>query len=138
MIYVYGYDENTGEDTEGPVIESFGVGSAYAKPGATVNANPVAKAVFSDDSGINISDAAIGHKMSLTLDSGKVFEDVSQYFLPDPYDEKKGSITYPLLGLEPGEHQLTLRVWDNANNSSSETISFKVGLNMRLEVIDVS
>lgn len=137
-IYVYGYDMDSAEDNEGPVIESFGVGSAYTKPGATVSANPVAKAVFSDDSGINISDAAIGHKMSLTLDSGKVYEDVSQYFMPDPYDEKRGSITYPLLNLEPGEHHLTLKVWDNSNNSSSETISFKVGLNMYPEVTDVT
>lgn len=137
-IYVYGYDTDIPEDTEGPVIESFGVGSAYSKHESTVNANPVAKAVFSDESGINISDAAIGHKMSLTLDSGRIFDDVSQYFLPDPYDETKGSITYPLLNLEPGEHQLTLKVWDNANNSSSETISFKVGLNMRPEVNDLT
>ncbi|MDE7349795.1 MAG: type IX secretion system sortase PorU [Muribaculaceae bacterium] len=137
-LFVYGYNMDSPEDTEGPVIESFGVGSAYAKPGATVSASPVAKAVFSDDSGINISGAAIGHKMSLTLDSGKVFDDVSQYFLPDPYDETKGSITYPLLDLEPGEHELTLKVWDNANNSTSETISFKVGLNMHPEVNEIT
>ncbi|MDE5848856.1 MAG: type IX secretion system sortase PorU, partial [Muribaculaceae bacterium] len=137
-LFVYGYNMDSLEDTEGPVIESFGVGSAYAKPGAIVSASPVAKAVFSDDSGINISGAAIGHKMSLTLDSGKVFDDVSQYFLPDPYDETKGSITYPLLDLEPGVHELTLKVWDNANNSTSETINFKVGLNMHPEVNEIT
>lgn len=133
-IYVYGYDSNSPEDTDGPSIESFGVGSASGITGATVHSNPVAMAVFSDDSGINISDAGIGHKMSLILDSGKVYDDVSQYFSPDPFDETKGSIAYPLLNLEPGEHHLTLTVWDNANNSSSETISFKVGLNMRPEM----
>ncbi|MDE5871945.1 MAG: hypothetical protein K2H22_08390, partial [Muribaculaceae bacterium] len=131
MLYVYGYDVDSSEDLEGPVIESFGVGSAS---GSTVHSDPVAMAVFSDDSGINISDAGIGHKMSLILDSGKVYDDVSQYFRPDPFDETKGSIAYPLLNLDPGEHHLTLTVWDNANNSTSETVSFKVGLNMRPEV----
>lgn len=138
MLYVYGYDNDAAEDNEGPVIESFGVGSASGSIDATVHSNPVAMAVFSDESGINISDAGIGHKMSLKLDSQKVYDDVSQYFHPDPYDETKGSISYPLLGLEPGKHELTLTVWDNANNSSSQTLSFTVGLNMRPDVTELT
>ncbi|MDE5814173.1 MAG: hypothetical protein K2H72_07805, partial [Muribaculaceae bacterium] len=55
-----------------------------------------------------------------------------------PDDPTRGSISYPLLDLPPGEHQLTLKVWDNANNSSSETVSFRVGLNMRPEVAEMS
>lgn len=133
-LYIYGYNTDSTEDTEGPEIENFTVGSASGSAGAIVHSNPVAMAVFRDESGINISDAGIGHKMSLILDSEKVFDDVSQYFLPDPNDASKGSIAYPLLGLEPGEHQLTLTIWDNANNSSSETVNFKVGLNMRPHV----
>ena len=132
MLYVYGYDYDSAEDTEGPVIESFGVGAP------TVHADPVAMAVFSDESGINISDAAIGHKMTLRLDSGKIYDDVSQYFFPDPYDETKGSIVYPLLGLAPGTHEMTLTVWDNANNSSNATVSFNVGLNMRPSVTELT
>ena len=95
-------------------------------------------AVFSDASGINISDAAIGHKMTLKLDSGKVYDDVSHYFTPDPENATKGSIAYPLLDLAPGNHQLTLTVWDNAGNSSNEEISFKVGLNLRPEVMEIT
>lgn len=138
LIYVYGYDMDSKEDTDGPVIESFGVGSNSSASEKTVNSNPVAMAVFSDESGINISDSGIGHKMSLTLDSDKTFDDVSQFFMPDPYDETKGSIAYPLLGLDPGEHQLTLTVWDNANNSSSETVKFIVGLNLRPAINEIS
>lgn len=137
-LYVYGYDDDSDVDTEGPVIETFIVNSASGNSGSIVHSSPVAMAVFSDESGINISDSGIGHKMSLVLDSEKTFDDVSQYFLPDPYDETKGSIAYPLLNLEPGEHQLTLKVWDNANNSSSETVSFKVGLNMRLDITEIT
>ncbi len=95
-------------------------------------------AIFSDESGINISDAALGHKMTLTLDSGKIFDDVSQYYNPDPEDETKGGIAYPLFDLEPGNHQLTLTVWDNAGNSSSQAIDFKVGINLRPEVFDIT
>lgn len=136
MLYVFGYDENSIDDFEGPAIESFGVSSGNKS--GTVHSNPVAMAVVSDESGINMSDAGIGHKMSLMLDSDKVFDDVSNYFFPDPLDETKGSIAYPLSGLEPGDHRLTLTVWDNAGNSSSEAINFKVGLNMRPALTEIS
>ena len=137
MLYVYGYDDDSLDDLEGPVIESFGVSSSGSHS-STVHSNPVAMAVFSDASGINISDAAIGHKMTLKLDSGKVYDDVSHYFTPDPENATKGSIAYPLLDLAPGNHQLTLTVWDNAGNSSNEEISFKVGLNLRPEVMEIT
>ncbi len=137
-LYVYGYDNDSLEDTDGPVIESFGINSAAGSTAKTVHSNPVAMAVFSDESGINISDAAIGHKMTLTLDSGKVYDDVSHYFTPDPQEPTKGSIAYPLMNLEPGDHNITLTVWDNANNSTSESINFKVGLNMRPIVAEIS
>lgn len=136
-LYVYGYDESSQEDSEGPVIESFGVNSVSNTQGI-VHSNPVAIAVFSDESGINISDAGIGHKMTLTLDSRKIYDDVSHYFSPDPTDATKGSIAYPLVNLEPGDHKLSLTVWDNAGNSSSEDISFKVGLNMRPQLYEIS
>lgn len=137
MLYVYGYDEASIDDFEGPIIENFGVSSSGSK-GDMVHSNPVAMAVFSDESGINISDAAIGHKMTLMLDSKKVYDDVSHYFNPDPTDVSKGSIAYPLIDLEPGEHELTLTVWDNAGNSNSESINFKVGLNLRPDVMEIS
>ena len=104
----------------------------------TVHPNPVALAVFSDESGINMSDAGIGHKMSLILDNDKVYDDVSNYFIPDPEDNTKGSIRYPMMNLEPGAHELTLTVWDNANNSSSATINFNVGLNLRPDVTEIT
>lgn len=131
MLYVYGYENESAEDSEGPLIERFVVGDSSISTGTAIHSDPVAVAVFSDESGINISDAGIGHNMTLMLDSRKKFDDVNNYFTPDPFDKTKGSIAYPLINLQPGEHRLTLTVWDNANNSSSETIDFKVGLNIR-------
>lgn len=137
-LFVYGYDSSSVEDTDGPVIENFGLNSYSSGDIKAVHSNPVAMAVFSDESGINISDAGIGHKMSLTLDSNKVYDDVCHYFMPDPEDPTKGSIAYPLHDLEPGDHQLTLTVWDNAKNSSKATVNFKVGVNMRPDVVEIS
>lgn len=137
-LFVYGYDTNAPEDTEGPMIEGFGINSLHSGDGNTVHPNPVAMAVFSDERGINISDATIGHKMNLMLDSDKVYDDISHYFVPDPEDPTKGSIAYPLENIEPGEHTLTLTVWDNANNSSQASINFNVGLNMRPQLAEIT
>lgn len=137
-LFVYGYDNSSQEDNEGPLIESFIVGSNTSGSSIVVHSDPVAMAVLSDESGINISDAGIGHKMSLTLDSHKVYDDVSLYFIPDTEDETKGSIAYPLHDLAPGDHELTLTVWDNAKNSSKSSINFKVGVNMSPDLLQIA
>ncbi len=136
-LFVYGYDYKAGDDIEGPVIERFVINSDSFSDGDLSHANSVVFASFSDESGINISDAGIGHKMSLTLDNDRVFDDISNYFTPDSEIDGKGSIAYPLSNLQPGEHSLTLSVWDNNNNSSYATINFKVGINIRPEIFDL-
>ena len=136
-LFVYGFDENAAEDLEGPSIEDFVINSPAFTDGGTVHSSPVALATISDESGINISEAGVGHKMSLTLDSKKIFDDLSDYFVPDPDVDGKRSIAYPLKDIEPGEHELKLTVWDNANNSSSATVNFKVGINLRPDLIDL-
>lgn len=137
-LYVYGYDSSSTADSEGPQIEKFVINSDSFADGDLVHSSPVALASFSDESGINISDAGIGHKMSLILDRKKVYDDLGNYFTPDTESEGRGSIAYPLTGISPGEHELTLTVWDNANNSSSATIAFKVGINQKPEIADLN
>lgn len=137
-LYVYGYNNAATEDFDGPEIECFVINSTAFNDGDVVHANPVAIATFRDDSGINISDAGIGHKMSLTLDSNKVYDDLCNYFTPDTELEGRGSIAYPLAELEPGEHSLKLTVWDNANNSSSAYVNFTVGINQKPELTDIT
>lgn len=132
-LYVYGYDYSSTDDNEGPEIHRFVINSNSFSNGDLVHPNPIAMASFSDASGINISDAGIGHKMSLTLDGSKVFDDLGNYYTPDTEISGMGSISYPLSDLEPGEHELTLTVWDNANNSSSATLNFNVGINLKPE-----
>jgi flagellar hook assembly protein FlgD len=38
----------------------------------------------------------------------------------------KGKISYDLTGLTKGSHSITLKAWDNFNNSSEKTINFVV------------
>lgn len=127
-FYVYGFDTTATEDVTGPEINFLGLNREDFMDGDLVHSSPVVLASFSDESGINLSDAGIGHKITLKLDDKKYFEDVNSYYISDPDDNTAGSVAYPLSDLLPGEHTLQLTVWDNANNSSSKSISFTVGV----------
>ena len=46
-------------------------------------------------------------------------------------DYQKGSVLYPFQNLSPGEHQLTFKVWDINNNSTTQTLNFIVKIRMQ-------
>ena len=125
-FYVYGIEPEVETDTVGPEVEYFYLNNERFETGSVVNSNSLVIARVSDASGINISDAGIGHKMSLTLDGARTFADVDSYFESDPETPGAGVIAYPLSDVAPGSHSLELTVWDNANNSSKAKIDFQV------------
>lgn len=125
-FYVFGYDENAEEDTEGPIIHKFFLNNESFRDGDLSYKTPVVQAVFSDESGINLSEAGIGHTLTLTLDDKTVYSDVINFYTPDILDSSIGSFVYQMPELEAGRHTLRLTVWDCANNSSNATLSFNV------------
>lgn len=125
-FYVYGYDQTAPEDFEGPKIIEYYLNSPGFVSGQGVSPSPVMTAVFSDPSGISVSQAGIGHNMTLELDGTTFMDDVSLYYLPDENDYTMGSVSYPLKDLEPGKHSLKFVVWDNANNSTTAILEFNV------------
>lgn len=126
-LYVYGFDDESEADSEGPVIEYFYVNTPNFQSGDVVNSNPVVMARMKDESGINISDSSIGHSLTLTLDDKELFTDLSSYFSLDTDSDNTGTLVYPLSGVKTGRHTLTLSVWDNANNVTKSTIDINVG-----------
>lgn len=137
-FYVFGYDKNAPEDNDGPEIMKFVLNNDNFHNGDLSYKTPVVYASFRDDSGINISDAGIGHALMLTLDHKTVFSDISTFYMPDLFDNRQGSVTYQLPELEPGYHELTLSVWDCANNSSYATINFNVAAVKQPDIYDIS
>ena len=125
-FYVYGYDDNTPEDFEGPKILEFYLNSPAFSDGAEVGPNPVVFARFYDESGINLSEAGIGHSLSLELDNSVFLDNVPRYYTADEDNYEGGVLIYPLQNIKPGPHELKLTVWDNANNSSSATLNFNI------------
>lgn len=135
-FYVYGYDETAIEDTKGPDVEYFVLNSSNFKDGDNVNESPLVMAAFSDESGINLSSAGVGHQMMLTLDETTSYTDIAQHYVPAEGGQG-GAIKYQLSDLAAGNHSLRLRVWDNANNSTSTTINFNVVPGLTPELVDV-
>lgn len=129
-LYVYGYSETAVTDSVGPEITSLTINNRKDGLQGPVNSNPVLYAVFMDESGINISDSGIGHKMSLVIDGKHIYDDLSAYYTPSPSSSLVGSVAYPIQGLLSGNHTAELCVYDNANNVSRKTIDFTVGETM--------
>jgi hypothetical protein len=112
-------------DTRGPELDLSFSGYELFTSGGMVQENPELEARIRDDkTGINIT-GEIGHKIIMTLDDTQK-EDITDYFQYDEGSYLQGKLIYPLRALALGNHSLSLKVWDNANNSALQTLSFTV------------
>ena len=122
-------------DTEPPKVKLYMNNTNFADGGIT-DQNPLLLACVTDDKGINSTGSGIGHDVTVILD-GKIIDTAvlnDFYFSgdgngctnPNLADYQKGNVTYPFRKLSPGEHQLTFKVWDINNNSTTSTLNFIV------------
>jgi hypothetical protein len=98
--------------------------------GGQTDENPIIFAKISDDLGINLSGSSVGHDLTGTLDGTSE----KTYFLNDFYESElnnfsQGVVRYPLAKLENGEHKITVRAWDIANNVGEGFTEFVVSDN---------
>ncbi len=136
-LYVYGLDESSEADSIPPTIESIYLNHSTFVSGGAVNSSPMLIAEVSDDVALNLSTSGIGHSMTIKIDGQKTLADVSSFYTPSPDGRPAGSICYPLEDLTPGDHTLTLRVWDTAANSASATIDFTVDAKAAPKIYDI-
>ncbi len=122
-------------DNVPPKVKLYMNNTNFADGGIT-NQNPTLLACVNDDTGINSTGSGIGHDITVVLD-GKIIDTVvlnDFYFSgdgngctnPNLADYQKGNVTYPFRNLASGNHQLTFKVWDINNNSTTETLNFIV------------
>ncbi|MCX6219429.1 MAG: type IX secretion system sortase PorU [Bacteroidia bacterium] len=117
-------------DNKGPDIRLYLENEKFSD-GGTVSSNPLLLVFLSDESGINSSGYGIGHDITLELDGRNTNQLIlNSYFRADAATWKSGTIIYPLSIPDNGSHTLTLRAWDNANNSSSVTVRFFISKKM--------
>ena len=123
-------------DTEGPEITLFFTGQENFVSGDMVSEKPELTAVIRDDkSGVNIT-GELGHKIMLTV-NGREKEDVTEYFQYDAGNYLEGRLLYTLSDVGEGEHDLIMKAWDNANNSSAQSLVFSVVHRGELRLEDV-
>ncbi len=134
---VGGFNDDGNDDYDGPEIYYAYLNSENFKEGDEVNESPLFMAEVYDPSGINISDAGIGHQMTITLDNKTIYTDVASYFQPTLGDSGRGFIAYPLSDLNEGAHTLRLKVWDTENNSSETEFAFVVKRGQKPTIYDL-
>lgn len=125
-VVVGGFNENAGEDSEGPVVKLFMNDETFVRGGIT-GTDPVLFAVLSDSSGINTVGNAVGHDIVAVIDdeTDKSFV-INDFYEADLNSYKSGSIRYPLFDLETGSHNLKLKVFDVYNNFTKAETDFLV------------
>lgn len=135
--YVYGYSTAGLTDSIAPVIDELYVNHSSFRPGDTVNPAPMLIAKVSDNVGINLSNAGVGHQLSLRIDGTDNFTDLSASYTPDAQVPGAGSIFYQLPELTPGHHTATLRVWDVNANCTEREVTFFVDPQAAPKIFDI-
>ena len=138
QVTVGGSSDELSGDTEGPQIQAYLNREDFVS-GGTVNATPYFVAALEDESGINVTNTAVGHDLELTIDG----DPSKTYILNSEYesvlgDYRRGQLAYVIPALEDGPHTLTFRAWDVMNNSSTVTLDFHVDGGLQPDLIDLS
>jgi hypothetical protein len=136
-ITVGGFSEINMDDTGGPVIRLY-MNDTLFREGGITDTSPSLLALISDESGINATGTGIGHDIIAWLD-----DDMSEavvlnsLFRADIGVHNSGSLVYPMLINEKGEHTISLRAWDNLNNPSVASLRFVVETSGKFRLTDL-
>ncbi|GAB2763955.1 type IX secretion system sortase PorU [Rhabdobacter roseus] len=120
-----GGSANVPPDRTPPTLTAY-LNDAAFQDGQTVTPTPVLYAELFDESGINLSQAGLGHDLTATLNDTLSWV-LNAYYTAHPNDFRSGTIRFPLGTLPPGPHQLRIKVWDTHTNSAEKTLRFIVG-----------
>jgi hypothetical protein len=125
-IIVGGFSNTAITDNNGPDIKLYMNDTLFRYGGITDN-NPKLLAIIEDKGGINTTGSGIGHDLTGFLDNDRNQSFVlNSFYVNDIDNYKRGKLIYDLSGLSEGSHLLTLKAWDNFNNSSEKSILFQV------------
>ncbi|AZA90370.1 Uncharacterised protein [Chryseobacterium nakagawai] len=134
-IQVGDINPNGINDNQPPKVKLYMNNTNFADGGIT-NQNPMLLACLTDDTGINSTGSGVGHDITVYLD-GQVINTVilNDFYAagegngclnPGLAEYQKGNVSYPFRNLPVGQHQLTFKVWDINNNSTTTTLNFEV------------
>lgn len=129
-----GSNPNAVVDNVGPEISLFMNDRSFIYGGMT-SESPLLIADLFDEQGINTVGNGIGHDLVAIVDANTDNSIIlNDYYESETDNYKSGVIQFPMEGLADGKHTLTLKAWDNANNSSEKTIEFNVVSSKEIEI----
>ena len=125
-FHVGGIGTENAIDEEPPVIEIYMNDSFFVSGGIT-DPSPSLLVYVTDNFGINTTGNGIGHDLTATLDEDRVNAVIlNEFFQANTNSFNSGMIRYPYSNLEPGEHQVSVKIWDIHNNSAESELEFVV------------
>ncbi|MBN1651207.1 MAG: type IX secretion system sortase PorU [Bacteroidales bacterium] len=131
-LIIGGFDDTSPGDTKGPDIALYMNDENFVEGGMT-DENPILIAKVSDENGINTIGNGIGHDITAFLDTNPTdLKILNNFYESDINTFKSGVIRYPFSNLESGEHELSFKVWDIYNNSSTAKLKFFVSTSAKL------
>ena len=122
-------------DQDGPEMAiAFAEAPAFFD-GDFVSSQPTLVVEMTDESGINLT-GEVGHKIEATIDNA-LKKDLTEFFVYDKDNYKSGKLTYTLPVMTNGKHELKITSWDNLNNYSEQTITFRTNASTDLAISEV-
>jgi len=94
-------------------------------------------AEVNDEHGINIT-GQLGHGIVVNIDGGSIYgADVTSNFRFNRGDYQSGNLDINLTDIPVGEHEISLKIWDNFNNSTLVTRTMEAVATDQLTLTDV-
>jgi hypothetical protein len=113
-------------DSTGPAVQLLSSTGEVVADGFRVAEDATLTLVLEDSSGINLTGAP-GHRLLVFVnEENEPLVDLTETFIYDPQTAVRGRATISLSGLPLGSHRLTVRAWDNANNSTVTTHAIEI------------
>jgi hypothetical protein len=124
LVQVGGVAKGAATDTTPPTVQLFMDDESFVSGGLT-GVNSLLLGRLFDLSGINTSNAGVGHELTATLDN----DPVKLVVINDSYtaavdDFTRGQLRYNYKDLAPGPHILQVKAWDTYNNSAVGSVEF--------------
>lgn len=124
-------------DSTGPDINLLADGRYFESGITMVPQNFTLGGEISDEHGVNIT-GQLGHGIVVKIDDGETFEeDVTSDFRFNRGEYTGGSFEAPIQDLPLGEHELSIKAWDNFNNSTLINRRIEVVATDKLEISEV-
>ncbi len=113
-------------DIEGPQVKLYLNSKTFVSGGVT-DQDPILMAEVSDSTGINTVGTGFGHDITAVLDenTNKPYV-LNEFYESNLNSYQTGKVKYQLKEIPEGNHNLSFKIWDVQNNSSSVSTDFVV------------